>query len=107
MTAGAGTKCMSLSSSSPNLDSCIVQPATASEKERLTAVSFSFSFFVLPAVKRLMDDVSDWILLSSFGKLPQDDKETLPLERRVLKEFLFFIFYLSTNHQLDKEENPE
>ena len=27
MTAGAGTKCMSLSSSSPNLDSCIVLPA--------------------------------------------------------------------------------
>ena len=27
MTAGAGTKCMSLSSSSPNLDSCIVHQA--------------------------------------------------------------------------------
>ena len=39
------------------------------EKERLTAVSFSFSFFVLPAVKRLMDDVSDWILLSSFSRI--------------------------------------
>ena len=34
MTAGAGTKCMSLSSSSPNLDSCIEDPLKEEARTR-------------------------------------------------------------------------